>query len=103
MAVRTDIILDADGDFPIANNTPIGYSDRQHVADNFVSMIGWWKQFPTNGIGIAKYLKSSGNALLELKRVVRIQLNADGYSIGTQPYTIVNNTLIINPQDISRI
>ena len=105
MALRTDIILDGSeyttADFPEANNTPIGYSDRQHVGDNFISLPGWWKQSPTSGIGIQLYLKSSGNTLLSLNRTVPMQLVKDRYKAGNTPYTIVNNTLTINPNDIT--
>lgn len=105
MAYRTDIILEGSdystADFPSDNNTPIGYSDRQHVGDAFISLPGWWKQSPTIGIGIQRFLKSSGNALLTLNKIVRVQLNNDGYNIGRQSYDITNGKLTINPKDIT--
>lgn len=98
--MRTDIILEGNdyttADFPSSNNTPIGISDMQHIADNFLSEKGEWKQYPTMGIGITKYLKSSGNALLILKKEVKYNLSNDGYTSDTQPYSLVNNELNIN-------
>ena len=105
MAYRTDIILEGEdyvtADFPSDNNTPIGYSDRQHIGDNFASFAGWWKENPTFGIGTMKYLKSSGNTLLEFKKVVRVQLANDRYNAGIAPYTQTNGLLTINPEQIT--
>lgn len=105
MAVRTDIILDADGDFPEANNTPISYSDRQHVSDAFYSFAGWWKESPTYGIGIQKYLKSRESSLLTLNRVAIEQLRKDKYNLGSVPFSmnLSTGTLSLYMNNITRI
>lgn len=105
MATRTDIILDADGDFPEANNTPISYSDRQHVADAFMSHSGWWKENPTYGISIQKYLKSRSSSLIILNKIAREQLNKDGYYLGSVPFNLnlSTNTLSLYMNNITRI
>lgn len=82
--MRTDLLLDADGDLPIdtLGLMPVGFSDFQHQEDMFEAYPGEWKQFPFNGIGVGRYLKSQSNATLTVKKIARQQLNADGYATG---------------------
>ena len=84
MAARYDLLLDANGDLPIdaAGVMPVGPSDLQHQRDMFISFRGEWKQFLQNGVGVPRYLKSTGTALLELKSRARQALQADGYDVG---------------------
>lgn len=81
MAARIDILLDADGDLPIEdNNLTLGFSDEQHMKDCIVSNVGWWKQYPANGVGISLYQKSRYNrAYVENK--VKQQLTNDRYTV----------------------
>lgn len=100
MPARTDILLDNNGDFPVdaVGLMPVGYSDRQHIADAFDALQGEWKQFLTNGIGTLKYLKASGTKILFLKKNARTQLQNDGYNVGNLTATFnANNKLIIRP------
>ena len=76
-----DIIIDdandltfADGDFKLAQ------SDQQHVLLLLNTYIGHWKQFPFVGVGIIRFLASSGQQLT-LKREIEVQLTGDGYSV----------------------
>lgn len=61
-----------DGDFAVT------FSDEQHVMDTIAAFPGWWKENPTDGVGLFSYLHSSGrqNAL---KRSIKINLLSDGY------------------------
>jgi hypothetical protein len=99
MAQRTDIKLDANGDLPITQNAWQSVaSDNQHIADCIYSFAGWWKQFPTNGVGVQTYLKSTGLTILELKKKIKRQLQIDGYSVGNTQITIGNdNKMTIIP------
>jgi hypothetical protein len=92
MAQRTDIILNSAGDLPLENLVwLVAPSDNQHIADCIYSFAGWWKQFPTYGVGVQKFLKSSGNSILLLKKTITIQLQNDGYNVGNTQISIGND------------
>lgn len=100
MAARTDLLLDSDGDLPIdfVGLMPIGYSDKQHIKDNFQSFPGEWKQFPTSGIGVGRYLKASGAAILTLKNNARQGLQSDGYKVANMKIGFDgSNRMVIHP------
>ena len=65
---------------PIKGDFVIGESDAQHVQDIINSYAGWWKEFPTLGVGIKKYLGTPGGIQV-LKRAVKIHLRSDGYRV----------------------
>ena len=70
---NNDFFIDpVKGDFLITN------SDTQHVQDIINSFAGWWKEFPTIGVGIKKYLGATGGVQV-VKRAIKIQLKSDGY------------------------
>ena len=70
---NNDFFIDpVKGDFLITN------SDPQHVQDIINSFANWWKEFPTIGVGIKKYLGASGGVQV-VKRAIKIQLKSDGY------------------------
>lgn len=75
----------------------IGESDQQHIADTINAFPGWWKQFPADGVGVLRYLRSSGQQQ-KLCQEVKLQLQADGYQVNN-PQAIFNpdGTLIVNP------
>lgn len=80
MAVK-DITLDDNFDLLIEN----GYfkildSDMQHIQLICITDLGHWKQFPLLGVGIEKYIASSGQTD-SLKRAINIQLSSDGYKV----------------------
>jgi hypothetical protein len=100
MAAAKDLKLDDDGDLYINPNTgdvEIDFSDKQHIKDILTANVGWYKQFPLVGVGIQNYLNSSGMQQ-QLEREIKIQLTADGYSVGRPK--IINNpdgTFTIEP------
>ena len=74
------------GDFDITD------SDTRHVEDIVASFAGWWKEFPTVGVGIKNFSGSSGG-IQRVKREVKIQLEGDGYRVSD--ISIVDNNLYI--------
>jgi len=80
MEVRKDFdIKDNDlvfenGDFATAE------SDQQHIADTINAYPSWWKQYPTDGVGIMLYQNSS-LGLQKLSRKLKIELEKDGYKV----------------------
>lgn len=71
--LNDDLFIDgATGDFDFFQ------SDPQHVKDIITSWAGWWKEFPTVGVGIKQYLGRSGSVQF-LKREIKVNLKADGY------------------------
>lgn len=60
------------GDFLAAD------SDTQHVKDIINSFVGWWKEYPTLGVGAINFLGATGG-IQRLKSRVQVALKADGY------------------------
>jgi hypothetical protein len=86
--MSNDIILDDELDLQIENGDfVIAASDMQHVDHILRAHKGEYKDHPQVGIGISKYLKTTGKEL-ELKREIRIQLSYDGYK---NPNIILEN------------
>lgn len=76
-----DIKLDDDFDLVIENGDfKVSSSDMQHIQLICITDLGHWKQFPLMGVGIQKYIASSGQQEA-LKRAINIQLAADGYKV----------------------
>ncbi len=65
-----------DGDFAVS------LSDQQHVQDTIAAFPGWWKQNPTDGVGILQYINSTGQEQT-IERSIKIQLSSDGYSVSS--------------------
>ena len=81
MAIRKDFALDNDGDLLFSNgDLVISPSDQQHVIDTCNAFVGWWKEFPSDGVGIGNFSKSAGGAQ-QLARKVKIELEKDGYKV----------------------
>lgn len=83
MAAAQDLEL-SDNDLKIDSKTgdfAIAESDIQHIEDIIVSFFGYWKEFPFVGVGIGYYLGASINPQ-ELLRLIKVQLQADGYKVG---------------------
>ena len=70
-------------------------SDDQHVTDTINAAPGWWKETPTEGVGIMKYLKGKNSQ--ELSRAIQINLKADGYDSRPDISFDANGKLIIDP------
>jgi hypothetical protein len=97
-----DILLDANGDsdLPIdTNDLALGASDTQHISDALISFPGYWKQYPTNGIGMGVFLKSQIQPQSVLN-AVKAGLQKDGYvlvnpivqGVGDNMQLILSNT-----------
>lgn len=97
MPARTDLLLLSNGDLPIgAKLMTTGESDLQIQRDMFSAYPGEWKQFPQNGVGVSRYLKSNNNGILTLKSKARQALLKDGYNVGNIQYKFTGeNKLII--------
>ena len=67
-------------------------SDPQHVKDIINSFVGWWKEYPTLGVGAKRFLGSTGG-VQKLKSKVQVALKADGYK--AQKITVVNGQLYV--------
>jgi len=79
MASRTDLKL-INNDVQILNNDLVlAESDDQHIADTLNAFSGWWKQFPSDGVGVMQYFKGR-NVQQELARSIQINLKSDGYN-----------------------
>jgi hypothetical protein len=88
MAVK-DITLDDNLDLIIENGDfKVSDSDMQHIQLICLTDLGHWKQFPLLGVGIEKYIASSGQ-VDSLKRNINIQLSSDGYKVNQ---ILVSNT-----------
>jgi hypothetical protein len=80
MAVK-DITLDDNFDLIIENGDfKVSDSDMQHIQLICITDVGHWKQSPLLGVGIEKYISSSGQTDA-LKRAINIQLASDGYKV----------------------
>jgi len=84
---------------PSAGDFFIGDSDTQHVQDIINSWAGWWKEFPTIGVGIKRYLGASGGIQI-VKRAIKIQLKSDGYR--TDKIVINNGQVYVTGERGSR-
>lgn len=79
--VRKDIGLDENGDLLTVDGDLVSvFSDEQHVIDTINAGVGWWKEYPTDGVEIVNYGKSSGEAA-KLSRKIKIELEKDGYKV----------------------
>ena len=81
MANRTDFLLSDTGALLFGNgDLVIGLSDEQHIADTINASAGWWKEFPTDGVGVIYYQNSAGENQ-KLARKIKIELEKDGYKV----------------------
>jgi hypothetical protein len=84
MAKVQDILHTPDGDLAFRNGDFIvGDSDAQHVQDITFAMPGDFRQSPLVGVGIMNYLNGPVDAsgFINLRKTIRLQLQADGYII----------------------
>ncbi len=103
MAAAKDLKLDEDGDLyidPTTGDLKVDFSDKQHIKDIINSNAGWWKQFPLVGVGIQYYLNGPASAQ-QLEKNIKIQLQADGYSVDrTRVLFDANGNYIIEPNAV---
>lgn len=83
MAIRYDLPIDTSGDLDLGIASMVARpADLIHQRDMFYSMPGEWKQYPQNGVGVPKYLKSTGVTTLQIiKNKGTQQLKSDGYVV----------------------
>ena len=85
--MRTDILLDDDGDLLDDGNGDFatGESSQDEVNSLVISHKGNWKEFPFAGLGISKFLKKRAGAsvavdsLPTLMRSLKLELDNDGH------------------------
>jgi len=95
-----DFTQDGDGDLLVANGDfVLSDSDTMHIEDTIVSHPGWWKQYPTDGVGISYFVKSTGQEQV-LARSIKLQLELDGYQVDNPIVSFINEKLTINPNAI---
>lgn len=95
MATSNDLQLDAQGDLLIrGGDFVIAPSDNQNVLDIIVSAPGWWREYPTCGVGIENYQSGSGQQQ-QLESNIRLQLIADGMQVAKVKATPVNENFTI--------
>lgn len=80
MAVNIDIFLVGNDLYIdlIVGDFDLSISDEQHIMDNITDFPGWWKESPSDGVGIFAYQNSSGQQQI-LSRTIKQQLQSDGY------------------------
>lgn len=78
--MRRDIMLDPEtGDLVFANgDIAVGNSDEQNAQLIVNAEKGEYKEHPQLGVGLRKYLKSTGRER-EMRREIAVQLELDGY------------------------
>ena len=92
MAVQ-DIKLGTDGDLyfdPINPDLVLAPSDMQHITDIIQSVPGHYKEFPLIGFNPYQYLNGKTNPQV-INQALKIQLQADGYTIGSGGVNVVVN------------
>jgi len=82
---------------PYAGDFDIALSDEQHVMDTIAAFPGWWKQNPTDGVGVFAYQNSSGQNQVLARNIIQ-QLQSDGYQCNNPVITqSPDGQLTINP------
>lgn len=79
--MRKDLTLDTEtGDLVFTNgDLAIGDSDEQNAQLILDAEKGEYKEYPQVGVGLRKYLKSTGRER-EMRREIAVQLELDGYA-----------------------
>lgn len=88
-----DLVYDSTADNG-AGDWVIGYSDRQHIKDTINANVGWWKQYPNDGVCIMNYYKSRVGTQSLINKLIQ-QLGNDGYDL-INPTVTVSNDGIMN-------
>lgn len=81
MSSHTDILVDSGGDLIVQNGDLVtGDAQAQDIQHIVQSQKGAWTQFPLIGVGIRSRL-SGPVSLEEIRRDVRLNLKADGFTV----------------------
>jgi len=79
MATDKDFKTATSGDLEISGgDLEIFESDTQHIADIVISAAGEWKEYPTLGVGLEKYINASVSQQT-LRNEVTAQLTTDSF------------------------
>lgn len=80
----TDILLDDDLDLTIDSSGDFKLTESDYQSSVLIlnTFVGAWKNHPICGMGIVRYLGSSGTQL-EIRREISVQLQADGFKINS--------------------
>jgi hypothetical protein len=97
MAFRQDIALLNNDLVIVDGDLAIAYSDQQHIQDTINAFPGWWKEFPSDGVGVLQYLRGAG-LQQQLSRSIRLQLRSDGYDVNNPKISYdPSGKLIVDP------
>lgn len=87
MTNARDFTLDSTGDLLIeGGDFVLSNSDGMHVEHILHAFPGYYRRSPLMGVGIEQYLKSAGKEG-EVRRLITIQLEADGFQLKTVAIT----------------
>lgn len=82
MSVNTDILTNDSGDLACVNGDfEVGESSVQHIEDILISSPGEYKQNPLIGASIRQALNGSLDG--DLKRMIQINLERDGFTVNS--------------------
>lgn len=79
-----DVLTDESSDLLIeGGDWVLGPSDQVHLNDILASEKGEWREWPLVGVGLQRYINSTGQLddRVGLLRVIRLQLEADNYQV----------------------
>jgi len=94
---RFDIKLQDNEPVAVNGDFVLAESDAQHIEDTIRAFPGTWKQFPLEGVGIGAY-QFSPMEKQALQKSIRLQLTADGYSVGNPIIEMDSSgNVLINP------
>ncbi len=96
-----DIKLSSDGDLDLSSgDLLIAASDQQHIIDIIMTFPNEWKQYPSVGVGLPGYFKTSGKEQ-EVRRNVDVQLTNDGYTVSNPVVTLdANGNMNVKPNAV---
>ena len=94
--VNKDFILNSNDLLTLNGDFVIDTSDPQHLADTLNAFPGWWKENPSDGVGVFAYLNSAGQEQ-QLRRNIQIQLKSDNYAAAPIVTTDTAGNVNINP------
>ena len=107
MAAAKDFIQSSDNDILIdLGDFIVDFSDQQHILDIVYAAPNWYKEYPSCGVNIQKFLSgngSDGKNKENLTRVMQLQLQADGYNNTNSTFKIDYENNLSLETDATRI
>lgn len=100
MGAAYDFGVNSSNEIKIVDNDFVyELSDKQHIEDTIKSYPLYWKQYPTDGVGVNSYVGSTGQTQ-KLMGEIKRQLQNDGYVCNNPNVVINQNTVTYNPNAI---